>query len=244
MIHWVDGLTHGFSIANFEQMILWSALTIGFYALMRYVHTRISLWWTTPLIAAPILLIITMIASHTSYAAYISGTHWLILLLGPATVAFAVPIYEQRKLIRQNWLVLTIGVFVGSTVAILSSWGLATLLGLDGSLRLSLLPRSVSTPFAMNVSTVIGGVPELTAVFVILSGIFGAAIGELMLFRLPIRSVLARGALFGMGAHVAGSHKAYQIHQDYGAIAGLVMVFAGILNVLAGPLLAVIFQRF
>jgi putative effector of murein hydrolase len=187
---------------------------------------------------------IAMRVSHTSYTVYISGTSWLILLLGPAIVAFAVPIYEQRKLIRENWLVLIIGVFVGSSVAILSSWGMATLLGLDGIMRLSLLPRSVSTPFAMNVSSIIGGVPELTTVFVMITAIFGASVGELIIYCLPVRSVLARGALFGMGAHVAGSHKAYQINQDSGAIAGLVMIFAGILNVLAAPLLFIILRRF
>jgi predicted murein hydrolase (TIGR00659 family) len=244
-MNFLDGiLTHRVAFAVVESMILWSALTIGFYALTRHFYRRFPRWWTAPLIVAPILLIITTIVSHTSYTVYINGTHWLIVLLGPATVAFAVPIYEQRKLIRRYWPVLTIGVVVGSSIAILSSWGLATLLGLDGSLRLSLLPRSVSTPFAMTVSGEIGGIPELTAVFVILTGVFGAAFGESMLYWMPMRSVLARGALFGMGAHVAGSNKAHQINRDEGAIAGLVMVFAGIFNVLAGPLLAIILRRF
>jgi predicted murein hydrolase (TIGR00659 family) len=227
----------------FGQAILWSAVTLGFYFLTRYMHSRIPRWWIAPLVAAPVLLLITLIATDTSYTVYISGTHWLIVLLGPAIVAFAVPIYEQRKLIGQNWQVLIIGVLVGSAVAILTSWGLATLLGIDGILRISLLPRSISTPFAMNVSAVIGGIPELTAVFVVITGIFGASVGEFILLWLPTRSVLARGALFGMSAHVAGSHKAYQLNPDYGAIAGLVMVFAGILNVVAAPLLAMLLQR-
>jgi putative effector of murein hydrolase len=183
-------------------------------------------------------LIVITVASHTSYSVYINGTHWLIAALGPATVAFAVPIYRQRAVIRRHWLVLAAGVLIGSGTAMLSAWWLAGMLGLEGSMRLSLLPRSISTPFAMTVSGEIGGVPDLTAVFVMVTGVFGAAFGATILYWLPLRSALARGALFGMGAHAVGSNRAHQIDPDEGAIAGLVMVLAGIFNVLAAPLLA------
>jgi putative effector of murein hydrolase len=126
----------------------------------------------------------------------------------------------------------------GSVTAIVSSWALAMALGLDGALRLSLLPRSISTPFAMEVSSRIGGAPDLTAVFVIITGVAGAAIGDVLLARLPLRSKLARGALFGAGAHGAGTARAYQIGQEEGAIAGLVMVLVGLMNVLAAPVVA------
>ncbi len=158
-------------------------------------------------------------------------------MLGPTTVAFAIPIYEQRALIQRHWPVLATGVLVGSGTAMASAWGLASLLGMSGSLRLSLLPRSLSTPFAMAVSGDIGGVPDLTAVFVVFTGVFGAALGEAVLYCLPLRSVLARGALFGMGAHGAGVAKAHQIGREEGSIAGLVMVMVGLVNVLAAPLL-------
>ena len=101
-----------------------------------------------------------------------------------------------------------------------------------------MLPRSMSTPFAMAVSRDLGGSPELTAVFVVITGVLGAALGEALLLRLPLRSGLARGALMGMGAHGVGTARAYQIGPEEGAIAGLVMVFTGVLNVLAAPLVA------
>ncbi|MDR3580938.1 MAG: LrgB family protein [Oryzomonas sp.] len=226
------------AFAVLESMILWSAVTIAFYLFAKRFYRRWPRWWTAPLVVTPLLLIVVTITSHTSYSVYINGTHWLITLLGPATVAFAVPIYKQRHVIRRHWLILAIGVLVGSGTAMVSAWGLATMLGLEGSLRLSLLPRSISTPFAMTVSGEIGGVPELTAVFVILTGVFGATFGESMLYWMPLRSALARGSLFGMGAHAVGSNKAHQINRDEGAIAGLVMVLAGVFNVLAAPLLA------
>jgi predicted murein hydrolase (TIGR00659 family) len=218
--------------------VLWSAATIALYCAAKRLFRRWPRWWLTPLVVTPLLLIVLAALLHTSYRDYSAGTDWLVALLGPATVAFAVPIYEQRALIRRHWPVLVVGVCAGSVTAMASAWMLASLFGLSDSLRLSLLPRSMSTPFAMTVSGDIGGVPNLTAVFVIFTGVFGAALGEAMLAFLPLRSVLARGALFGMGAHAAGVAKAHEIGREEGSIAGLVMVLVGLLNVLAAPLLA------
>jgi len=217
--------------------ILWSAVTIVLYLGAKAFHRRWQAWWTTPLAVTPVLLIAITVICHTSYHDYIRGTQWLVALLGPATVAFAIPVYEERRLIHRHWPVLIVGVVVGSITAIGSAWLLASLLGLNESLRLSLLPRSLSTPFAMIVSGDIGGSPDLTAVFVVFTGVIGAALGDLMLHWLPLRSVLARGALFGMGAHGAGVAQAHLIGSEEGSIAGLVMVLVGLLNVLAAPLL-------
>jgi putative effector of murein hydrolase len=172
---------------------------------------------------------------HTTYRDYMSGSHWLMMMLGPVIVAFALPLYEQRALIRRYWPVLVAGVAVGSSIAGASAWLLGSLLDLPPDLRLSLLPRSVATPFAIAVSSHVGGVPDLTAVFVIVTGVFGAAIGQLMRGWLPLRSALARGALFGMGAHGAGTAKARELAAEEGAVAGLVMVMAGLFNVLVTP---------
>lgn len=220
-----------------ESTILWSVVTILLYLFSKVIYRRYPFSLASPIVLTPLSLIALIVLSHTSYSTYIRGTHWLIILLGPATVAFAVPIYEQRTTILRHWLTLVIGIVVGSSTAILSAWMLASMLGVNGSLRLSLLPRSISTPFAMAVSGEIGGVPDLTAVFVILTGIFGAFFGELFLYSIPLRSALARGSSFGMGAHAVGSNKAHQMSGEEGAIAGLVMVLSGVLNVLAVPLL-------
>ncbi len=220
----------------------WSAVTVALYFACKRLHRRWPRSWLMPIAITPILLAIVVLSLHASYRDYIRGTGWLVALLGPATVAFAVPIYEQRALIRSHWPVLLAGMIAGSATAILTSWGFATLLGLDGALRLSLVPRSISTPFAMAVSDDIGGIPDLTAVFVVLTGILGAIMGEALLTRLPLRSSLARGALFGVAAHGAGTAKAQQVGQAEGAVAGLVMVLVGLLNLLAAPLLAQILR--
>ena len=219
------------------QAAVWSLATILLYLLAKRVHRRWPRWWLMPLAVAPALLMIAALALNVSYRDYIRGTHWLVALLGPATVAFAVPIYEQRALIRRRWPLLLAGMIAGSLTAVATSWALAYLLGIDGELRLSLLPRSISTPFAMEISGEIGGIPDLTAVFVVLTGIIGAAVGDVVLARLPLRSALAKGALLGVGAHGAGTARAHQIGREEGAIAGLVMVLVGLMNVALAPLI-------
>lgn len=222
----------------YVAMLFWSAATILLYLAAKRVYRRFPLWWLTPLAVTPLLLMALLIGMNENYRSYFGATHWLVALLGPATVAFAIPIYQQRATIRRYWPVLLVGVVMGSSSAMLSAWGLAHLLGLNDAISLSLMPRSMSTPFAMTVSGDIGGTPDLTAIFVVITGVFGAALGELMLNWLPLRSTLARGALFGMGAHGAGVAKAHQIGREEGSIAGLVMVLVGLVNVLAAPFIA------
>lgn len=218
--------------------VFWAVSTIAFYLLSKELDRGRSRWWSSPLLVAPVLLIFAALALHATYRDYLRGTHWLVGMLAPATVSFAIPIYEQRAMIRRQWPLLAVGVLVGSATSMLSSWGLSRAFHLDDAITLSLIPRSLSTPFAMIVSGDIGGVPSLTAVFVVITGVVGAAIGEGILACLPLRSSLARGALFGMGAHGAGTAKAHQVDPEMGAAAGLVMVMVGLCNVLAAPLLA------
>lgn len=220
----------------------WSAATIALYYLSKRIYHRWPHPLLSPLLLAPVALIGIALLLQTGYSEYIHATHWLMLLLGPVTVAFAIPIYEQRSMIRRYWPVLAFGVAIGSATAMLTAWALASLLSIDGALRLSLLPRSISTPFAMTISQDIGGVPDLTAVFVVVTGVLGAALGETLLRFLPLKSSMARGALFGMGAHGAGVARAHQIGQEEGSIAGLVMVLVGLVNVLAAPLVAILLK--
>lgn len=224
------------------NMVFWSAATVCMYLLARAAYRRLPRWWLSPLAVAPALLILLALGLHVQYRDYIRDTHWLVSMLGPVTVAFALPIYEQRALIRRYWHVLLIGVICGDVLAFGSSWLLAGLLGMSDSLRLSLLPRSISTPFAMAVSGDIGGVPNLTAVFVVMTGVFGAALGELLLAVLPLRSSMARGALLGMGAHGAGVARAQMIGRQEGAVASLVMILAGVSSVLCAPLVGMLLR--
>lgn len=212
-------------------LLLWSALTVVFYLLSIRVYKRFQRWWLMPIVVVPIPLAVIILSLGQGYSDYIGGTHWLILMLNPATVAFAIPIYEQRTLIARFWPVLLAGVIAGTLTSTLSSWALARLVGLDQIIALSLIPRSISTPFAMAASGSIGGIPELTAVFVAITGIGGVVVGDILTVKFCFTSSAARGAIFGLGAHVAGTARANQIGKTEGAISGLMMIIVGILNV-------------
>lgn len=228
-------MSHAHSILT---ALWWSAVTIGVYFFSKGLHRRRPRAWASPMIVAPLLLMAIALVLHINYGQYQAGTHWILALFAPATVAFAIPMYEERALIRSHWPLLVVGALAGSLTAVAFSWFACRWLGLNENLRLSLVPRSISTPFAVFVSEQIGGTPPLTAVFVLVTGICGGTLGELLLNCLPLRSALARGALFGMGAHGFGAAKAHQLNREIGSVASLVMVFSGLLNVLAAPLLA------
>ncbi|MDD3444229.1 MAG: LrgB family protein [Zavarzinia sp.] len=219
------------------KMLFWPAVTIVAYLACRALYRRRPGWYSSPLLTTPVVLILLAVMLRASYGDYLLGSHWLMAMVGPLTVAFALPVYEQRAMIRRHWLALSVGVAVGSLIAIASGYALARVLDLSPELRQSLLPRSVTMPFAMNVSGHVGGLPELTAVFVMVTGIVGAALGDFLLKWLPLRSAMARGALFGMGAHGAGVAKAREVGAEEGSVAGLVMILAGLANVAVAPVL-------
>ncbi|MBC3411925.1 MULTISPECIES: LrgB family protein [Pseudomonas] len=226
---------------NLEPMSLfWLAFTLAAYLGSRWLYRRTGRYLLSPLILVPALLLAVAVPLHTAYAEYARNTHWLMGVLGPVTVAFAVPIWQQRALLARHWPALLVGMLAGSVASIGSSWALARGLALDPSVSLSLLPRSITTPFAMPVAQDLGGVPELTAVFVMFTGVLGAVFGGILLRWLPLRTPLARGALFGVGAHGAGVSRAREVGHEEGSVAGLVMVLTGLLNLFAAPLLVML----
>lgn len=223
---------------EFWEPWLWLLLTLLSYLFSRWLYRRKRLYIFSPLLLAPIILFSIAVPLQTTYAEYAKDTRWLILMLGPATVAFAIPIWRQRRLIAQHWLCLSVGMIVGSTVSIISSLWLAKLLMVDQQVTLSILPRTITTPFAMLVAEHLGGVPELAAVFVVITGVMGALIGGILITVLPFKTVLARGAIFGVGAHAAGVSRASEFGMGEASIAGVAMVLMGLINFLAAPLIA------
>ncbi len=225
---------------NFLAIIVWSVLTIIFYVIAKKIYRRFQLWFLAPVILAPAFLAAILIGFEVSYEEYFSAVNWLVLMIGPATAAFAVPIYERRKLILKHYKALLLATVIGSVTSIFLVIFLCDLFALDEDVRLSLVPRSVTTPFAINIAAEIGGKSDLAAIFVAITGIFGSVVGEIMLYKIPFKSSLARGVAFGVAAHTIGSNKAYQIDKEDGAMAALAMIMVGITNILAVPLIMMI----
>ncbi len=212
-------------------------LTVALYFASKSLYARFRSPWLTPLLAVPAVLAALVLLLHIPYPVYFQDTRWLMWLLGPATVAFAVPIYEYRDLIKRHWISLSVGVTVGIIVAVGGSLALAKLLHLSPELQRSLMTRSISTPFALAVSDKIHAPRDLTALFVIATGVCGMLFGELVLGLVPLRTRLARGALFGAAAHGVGTAKARELGREEGVVASLTMMIAGVVMVLLAPAL-------
>ncbi len=210
--------------------------TVGIYALSRGLHRRLGTWWSAPLILSPLVIILLILGAGIPFPVYARDTRWLLWLLGPAVVAFAVPIHEHRALIRRQALPLLVGVATSVTLGLATSALLARCFRLDGELTRSLLTRSVSTPFALAASPSLGGNPDLAAVFVILTGVAGMVLGEAVLLLPALRSRFARGAMFGGSAHAIGSVRAMKEGTEEGAVSSLTMILAGVVMVLLAPL--------
>lgn len=191
-----------------------------------------------PVAIAVALLVALLAATDTPYPTYFEGAQFVHFLLGPATVALAIPLYEQRAKLRRLWLPLTLGLAAGVVTAIVSAVGIAWLLGASRETLLSLAPKSVTTPIAMGIAEKIGGLPSLTAVFVILTGMTGAIIARPLLNALRIQAHPIRGFAVGVAAHGIGTARAFQVSEEMGAFAGLAMGLTALLTALIAPALA------
>ncbi|MCW6567785.1 LrgB family protein [Yersinia ruckeri] len=222
---------------NFIISILCLLLTLGLYFANKILYRRYRSLLLMPLVLTPMVLVLLLVVTHISYQDYIGETHWLLWLLDPVTIAFAVPVYEHLSIIRRHWLSLSAGVITAITVAVASSVGLAKLLTLSEEVQRSLAVRSITTPFALDAARQLGGQPDLVALFVVITGVFGMAVGDLLFLRLSVRSGLAKGAGLGASSHGAGTAKAYEMGPQEGVVASLVMMLAGIITVIGAPLI-------
>lgn len=191
--------------------------------------------WLTPVVFSIVVLVAVLHNTGVAYADYFSGAQFVHFLLGPATVALAVPLYRQWPVLRRLWWPVTAGVLGGVTVAVLVNSLAAFWLGLELEVRLSMLPKSVTTPVAMGIAERIGGIPEVTAVMVIVTGISGALLGRLILGWLKIRHPLARGVAMGVAAHGIGTARMLQESQSTGAYAGLAMGLSALVSAITLP---------
>lgn len=212
--------------------------TLGFYYLTKIAYRQRKIILLAPMLAAPLAIIALILGLHIPLEDYYLYTHFLVMMLGPATIAFAVPIYQERDVIRRYPVTLTVGVITGLMLGLLSSWALVQIFPLPRELASGMLVRSVSTPFAVEAVTAFGGVPDVTAMLVIMTGIIGMVVSEPVFKLARIRTPLARGVALGAASHGAGTAKAHELGREEGVIASLTMIFTGVAMVLCAPLFA------
>lgn len=211
-------------------------LTIIFYYGAKALYGRIGFVLLSPLLVAPAVLISCLLTLHISYSNYFVGGKWLTLLLQPAIVAFALPLHKHYETLKKHFPEVILSVMLGVFFALLSSALLGLRAGFAPQIIKSIAPRSVTTPLAMTVSNNLGGIPSLTAVFVIITGLSGIILGPLLIRLLRLRSPIAKGVLLGTGAHACGTSTALTIGSLEGTIASLAMIFAGLVTVFLTPI--------
>ena len=216
--------------------------TVACYGINKRLYRKHPHPLLMPIVATPMVLIGLSLLTHVSYPQYIAQTHWLVWLLGPTTVAFALPLHENRALLRKHWMSIATGVLVASVVSISTTIAFAEAFGLSEALQKGLAVRSITTPFAIEAEKVLGGPTDLAALFVLLTGVSAMLLGETVLRVLPrIRSKLATGASWGGAAHGSGVARARQSGEVQAVMASLVMMIAGALNVMAAPWVRLLF---
>jgi predicted murein hydrolase (TIGR00659 family) len=191
-----------------------------------------------PVLLAVVILILLLKGTGTDYQTYFQGAQFVHFLLGPATVALALPLYRQLQALKRSVLAVAAALITGSVVASLSAMAIARALGAAPQTVLSMAPKSVTTPIAMGVAEQIGGLPSLTAALVLITGISGAVIGPWILDRLRIRDARARGLAMGTASHGIGTARALQENETAGAFSGLAMGLNGVVTAILVPILA------
>lgn len=189
-----------------------------------------------PVLIAVVVLVALLTATGTPYATYFEGAQFVHFLLGPATVALAIPLYRQFAHVRRSAPAILASIVAGSLAAAFSAAGIAWALGAAKGSIVSIAPKSVTAPVAMGISEQLGGLPSLTAALVILTGITGAMLGPLLLNLLRIRDWQARGLAIGTAAHGIGTARALQVNEVAGAFAGLAMGLNALATAILLPL--------
>jgi predicted murein hydrolase (TIGR00659 family) len=191
-----------------------------------------------PVLIAVGFLVLFLTLTATNYETYFAGAQFVHFLLGPATVALAIPLYAQFRRVRALWLPILGGLLGGSLTAIVSAVLVARLFGASLPTQLSLAPKSVTTPIAMGIAERIGGIPSLTAVLVILTGILGAVAARSLFNAIKLDDPAIRGFAIGIASHGIGTARAFQVNEQSGAFAALAMGLNGALTAILVPFLA------
>ena len=218
--------------------LLWLTTTILIYCLCDRVSAALK---RTPL-ANPVLMSMCLVgvlvrATGTPYATYFDGAQFIHFLLGPATVALGIPLYQHRRLVLRSMLPMACALVAGSVTALVSAVVIARLLGASPMIVVSIAPKSVTAAVAMGISARLGGDAALTAVLVILTGILGAIIVTPLMNLLRITDKRARGFAAGLAAHGIGTARAFQVDPLAGTFAGIAMGLNALLTAVILPFL-------
>ncbi len=224
----------------FTSPIYYVGLTLSLYALFSFLSTKVKVAVFNPLLITSILIIgyllfINMISQKEQtliVKEYNDALSFINIMLSPLMVCLALPIYTRRHIIKQYFLPILVGTVIGCATSLGSVFILGKVFGLDKQMIYSLLPKSVTTVIAKEISINIGGISEITVASVILTGVLGSTLGPILLKLMKITRSGAIGMAFGASSHAVGTSKAVEISKRAGAISSVAIVTSGILTVI------------
>jgi predicted murein hydrolase (TIGR00659 family) len=220
------------------EPLFWLTLTIGSYLIGDYLYRKSKLFpLVNPVVISITIVSLVLINLNISYERYFDGAKFIHFMLGPATVALAIPIYKKFKFIQRESLSIFISLVVGSLFAIISTFTLCKLFEINDQLLFSMLPRSATAPIAMGVSELIGGIPSVTAIITLLTGIIGASFGTFALDILKLKDMAARGFGLGLASHGIGTARAMSRNETAGVFAAVALGLNGIATAILVPML-------
>ncbi len=216
--------------------------TLCAYVLAVAIYARVGFHpFANPVLWSVCLLIVLLLLTDTPYPKYFSGAQFIHFLLGPAVVALAWPLWQRRQVLARNARALLLAALIGGLVGAGSAVLLGWLLGLPPEILRSLASKAITAPVAMGIAASIHGIPELAAVFVLITGLIGAVLGRYVFRAVGVRQWPAQGFALGTQAHGFGTAHALLVHPDAGAYAGLALGMQALLGSLLIPLLASLF---
>lgn len=213
------------------------ALSVGAFGIGVKLQQKLKTPVCNPLIIAIVLIAGVLLIFKIPYEAYNVGGEIINMFLAPATACLAVAIYTKIKILKQYWLPILVGCTAGSAASMLSVYGMCRLFGLDESLTISLIPKSVTTPIAVSIAEPAGGMVPITVVAVIGTGILGSIIAPLLIRVFKVTDPMAAGLAIGASSHAVGTSKAIELGEVEGAMSGLAIGVCGIITVLISMLI-------
>ncbi len=221
--------------------LLSMAMTIGAYSLSKVVGKRYPSPFTTPVFFSTAFIIILLMTFGLTFEDYTLAKEIMTFLLGPATVALAVPLYKNRQIIKKHSGPALVGIVLGTMSTIIGAILLIKLFSLSNEILASISVKSVTVPVAVEISNIIGGDPALTAAFVVATGILGTMLGPSLMNIAKIDHPLSRGLALGTISHGQGTAQAATEGELQGAVAGVAMGLAAIFTSIAAPILVPFF---
>ena len=213
------------------------ALTFIVFVMAQYLQRKTGLSFLNPILVSRAALIGILMLSGIDYATYRESGDYIDMWLKPAVVALGVPLYRQLSTIRKQMLPLLIAEMAGCVAGIISVVLVARLLGASQQVLMSLAPKAVTTPIAMEVSSALGGIPALTAAVVVCTGIFGGMAGFRIIRYSHVSSPIAGGLSMGTAAHALGTSAAMERSDRYGAFSSLGLTLNGLLTAILTPVI-------